>query len=749
MEKKSQLRLIILSLFVVACCNFQNMYGQTYIRNIYGALARVNPAYNSYTFNRNGTILQDTYSEYHIQGIAFENGYYYIVRSRPDASNNQKLLVINESTATVVNKLTLDVTSSHPGGIQIHNGVLAIPFEVTNQNAKINFYSLSNPITPTLLSSFTTDKGSAICVGITDYEGKNLVAHYYGRTGVIRFYHFDQSFNKVAQKTWYAADQDKSDWYPFNVWDSTEFNYESMSLVKTLESPTATPIYYMIMYHKSNAADVFELSDPNLTSDLNVKLVYRLELPPNNTGFRYGGGLAITDSENLRFFSTLKHVYDATSSNIISKFDSRTSWPWKLPYSYDTGGQMSITMDDNGNCIEMHRGRDGGGNQNNIYYKVGKIDFNTNKIEWGSNYNTGITGEFISVEMNNNGYCVEMHCGVGTDNNQHYYRVGQINTSTKTISWGAEYTCGTGGYMSVALDDNNHVVELHRGRIDGENANNHYYGIGSVNTTTKTITWKTGGTLYDTGGSISLALDNNGNCLETHRGSPDGENEYNRYYKKGVVNFNTGVITWAGSVKYDTGGDGVIAVSNNGNCIEVHRGRPGGSKANNHYYKIGTFNFSNNTVSWSSVEQYGTGGIISVAMDNNGNGIGVNIGDDGYTLNYRTVKCSISSSLKTRTYIHNTENDSKQFFLDKISVYPNPAVTSAHIMFTSKNTGQIIVEILDLTGRVMMQKAIGHYQKGEAVNEEIISSQQLTSGIYFVRVKENGNSREMSRLYIR
>lgn len=599
---------------------------QSSIYNIYDALARSETTYNAFTYNPGGATIQSGDNSNHIQGVGYYNGYYYITRSRPSTSNNQKLLIVSESTESVVNMLTLDTGSRHPGGFQIHNGYLAVPFEVSGASARINFYSLATPTAPTLAASFTTSVGNGYCVGMTDYQGKYLVAHYYSRSGSIRFYHFDSAFNKVAERPWTAPGQaDKSGWYPYSDWRTGDYNYEAMSLLKVQAPGSATPSYYMIMYHNTDSADVFALSDPNLASDITLTMIYSLKFTPSGPGMRYGAGVSITDENNLLFFSSLKHVMPSKSQNVISVFESRPAWPWKLPYNYTTGGIGDVAINESGVCVELHRGSPGGSNAFKIYSQVGTIDSATRKVSWGSGVDTGMTGDEVSVALNASGHCVALV----RNGNQHSYRVGQVNATTKTITWGTQTNYQTGGNLSVAMDDSNHVVEVHRGSAGGSNENKHYYRVGTLNPTAKTISWLASGTQYDTGGGLSVAVDNNGHCLEVHRGSPGTGSANTHFYRTGTINYSTGVITWGSTVNYDTGGEVDISLDNSGRCVEVHRGSPGQSNANNHYYKIGTANFSTGLVSWSSGGLFSAGGSIAVAIDNLGNGINVHLGVEG------------------------------------------------------------------------------------------------------------------------
>ena len=221
---------IVALAWIAICGNSLGVINQYYINNIQDALAKLDTTYQPFTFDRNGATVQDSISSSHIQGVAYANGYYYVVRSRPEMDNNQKLLIIDEASEQIVQTFDLESTSAHPGGIQIYNNILAVGFSTGSNSSKINFYDLTNPVSPVLAGSYNAPV-KTICLGLTGYEDKYLVAQYYGRTGSIRFYHFDQSFNKIDEQVWLATEQDKSDWYPSSSWkDHTPdyYGYENM-----------------------------------------------------------------------------------------------------------------------------------------------------------------------------------------------------------------------------------------------------------------------------------------------------------------------------------------------------------------------------------------------------------------------------------------------------------------------------------------------------------------------------------------
>ncbi len=746
MKNYFSLLINVLLIFGVLTCSI-NVVCQTSITNLYGALARIDTSYSLFTFDPGEVTIQDEETSYHINGVAYRDGYYYVVRSRPDDSNDEKLLIISESDHKVVQTMALDLESIHPGGIQIYDNILVVPFENDDEDSKLCFYNLEDPTSPTLAGSFTVSGiSNAICAGITEYDGNYLVAQYYSRSGYVRFFLLDSSFDKITSKTWRAPnDTIKTDWYPLNDWPNDTYNYESMNLVKTDSG------YFMLMYHSTNGIDVYSINDPSLTTDLDLNMVYRLSCSPYGKGFRYGAGMTITDSENVRFYSVLKHVFSDQSDNVISLFEPQADWPWMLSYKYDTGGQVDVAVNEGNNCIEMHFGSPGGSKAENLYTRVGSINLLTNEVEWGSSTNIGAVGSYVATSLLDNNYCIELHVGTSTVTSSHYYSVGEMDTTAKSISWGDVTKYDTGGQIAVATDNNNHIIEVHRGREGGSNENNHFYMVGSIDTDSKSISWGSS-SKFGSGGFISLALDNNGNCVELHRGEPDSSDAGNLYYRVGSVDFSSSSITWGDEKQFDTGGDMDIALNDDNNIIEVHRGK-GSTTQYKNYYRFGSVNTSSKTISWDDNVVYNKeAGNVRVDMNNNDNAVEIHLGSeegDYSNVHYcRTIECGSATSLKA--LFNNTDfNEEKNIpNYGETKIYPNPSKDNIFFEINTIESGDYVIQIIDLSGRIVLTKELGYFAKGQEINNMIRLESDILAGSYLFTVKQSGIVKSVTKLLV-
>jgi hypothetical protein len=119
---------------------------------------------------------------------------------------------------------------------------------------------------------------------------------------------------------------------------------------------------------------------------------------------------------------------------------------------------------------------------------------------------------------------------------------------------------------------------------------------------------------YDTGGPNAVALDGLGNAVEVHVDSG------RLYYRVGTVDATNRTITWGEGHQYDTGGPNAVALDDHGNVVEVHVG------TGRLFYRVGTVDFTSQTIALGRSFQYDTGGPNAVALDDLGNVVEVHVG---------------------------------------------------------------------------------------------------------------------------
>ena len=289
---------------------------------------------------------------------------------------------------------------------------------------------------------------------------------------------------------------------------------------------------------------------------------------------------------------------------------------WGPSTQYDNGESNSISMDNNGHCVEVHVVPVSGRPYGDFFYRVGTVDFVNKTISWGAStqYDNGGPN---SIAMDNNGHCIEVHIG----SERLFYRVGTVNFVNKAISWGPSTQYDNGESNSISMDNNGHCVEVHVVPVSGRPYGDFFYRVGTVDFVNKTISWGAS-TQYDNGGSNSIAMDNNGRCIEVHVGSE------RLFYRVGTVNFVNKAISWGPSTQYDNGESNSISMDNNGHCVEVHVVPVSGRPYGDFFYRVGTVDFVNKTISWGASTQYDNGGPNSIAMDNNGRCIEVHVGSE-------------------------------------------------------------------------------------------------------------------------
>ncbi|MTI32099.1 hypothetical protein [Xanthovirga aplysinae] len=266
-----------------------------------------------------------------------------------------------------------------------------------------------------------------------------------------------------------------------------------------------------------------------------------------------------------------------------------------LALQYDNGAVTDVAVDKYERVIEVHKSQ----TYNTLWYRTGNIRENTISWTGSKQYDNG---KEPSVAMNDKAVVIEVH---RTNNffypNDLYYHVGILNGSS--VSWGSSRKYDTGSTPSVAVNNNNIAVEVHRG---SGSSNRLYYRVGKVNSSNKTISWGSS-VLYDTGESPSVAIDDNGLAIEVHDGSGT------LYYRVGKVNEGSKRIDWGPSRAYTTGSLPSVSLTAGGMAVEVHKA----SSIDKLYSMAGKVNEGGRTIAFSASQYFDKGDNPSVAAKEN------------------------------------------------------------------------------------------------------------------------------------
>ena len=282
-------------------------------------------------------------------------------------------------------------------------------------------------------------------------------------------------------------------------------------------------------------------------------------------------------------------------------FDSVT---WGGETTFDTGDDVDVAVNASGKLVEVHNLPQ----LNILVYSTGYLSGQS--VTWFPETKPPIlldVGKQPSVAINDNNVVVEVHEATG-DNNELHCRVGKLDEASGIISWGPPSNYDDGERPSVAINNENMVIEVHK----SENHNELWYNVGKVNHNL-TITWGEhhGYRNYTSGKSPSVAIHGN-QILEAHNSSDD-----HMWCIIGLLNVTDKKIDWKDTRGHSTycypfEGEGNLYpdVAFNGSCaIEVQqicgtiRSRPG--------------KLSNTVMAWGGARFNAFASEPSVAMNNN------------------------------------------------------------------------------------------------------------------------------------
>ena len=236
---------------------------------------------------------------------------------------------------------------------------------------------------------------------------------------------------------------------------------------------------------------------------------------------------------------------------------------WGTSIKYDNGMKPSVGMDKRGNVVEVHTTDNPAGNS--LWYRVGKRSGKS--IDWGESkeYDSGLHPH---VALNED-------CVVEVHQSQYertlWYRVGVVNFENKSISWSKSKKYDNGITPAVAINNNGNVVEVHA--TDNPLSSSLFYRTGTINVDKKEIHFHESHH-YDTGKNPSIALNDNQQVIEVHEGDTWSIG-YKLWYHTGT--FKGKKVSFNDSIHYDKGVNPSITLTNSDVVIEAHKSELNGT----------------------------------------------------------------------------------------------------------------------------------------------------------------------------
>lgn len=202
--------------------------------------------------------------------------------------------------------------------------------------------------------------------------------------------------------------------------------------------------------------------------------------------------------------------------------------------NYDSGIHPAVAVNAGGTVVEVHETQSPVSSK--MYYHVGQANGSNNTVSFGSSHSYD-DGNQPDVALNDANVVVEVHESNGPSSNL-WSRVGIVDTGKQTISFGDSQNYDVGSTPSVAVNNSNVVIEVHQS--NGPSANL-WYRVGTVDPSSKTLTFGDSHS-YDTGANPSVALTDDGFVIEVHQSQA-----YSTLWKRiGTVDTASGTIQWIG-----------------------------------------------------------------------------------------------------------------------------------------------------------------------------------------------------------
>lgn len=168
-------------------------------------------------------------------------------------------------------------------------------------------------------------------------------------------------------------------------------------------------------------------------------------------------------------------------------------------------------------------------------------------------------------------------------------------------------------------------------------------------------------------------------------------------------------------------------------------------------YQLGTNSAQNNTSLTTTSPRlmrsnagasypYTLSGLVSITGSNLGSGLFYYFYD--WQVSNAPVICS--SPRHPQSVLFSTLGINGVKTENAISVYPNPATSFVNIKIAEAAVGATLIELTDLSGRIVSSVSVGSIKKGQIISYDITS---VAKGVYLIKVR-NGEKQSLQKLVI-
>jgi len=306
---------------------------------------------------------------------------------------------------------------------------------------------------------------------------------------------------------------------------------------------------------------------------------------------------------------------------------TQTFIQWSQPFSYDNGSSPSVSINENGLCLEMHNGPSG---DDGMYYRLGQYSaqMNSNQtppINWsGITYIAGGAGNQLTCGLSNQ-YAAMVY---QDDDKNLYFQWASVPGSGNVLSWEGSTNYTSGEKPAMAMASNSKVVAVHQDSSDVSYTMWYATGAGGAGIGSAAEIIQANGDSID-GNTIKVAMNSQGNVVIM------SSYEESVSLLAGTMQ-NNGSIDWGNSLSLDDWYDSFdIALDDNNNLIML--AVVPGADGLVSYLSWATGTVSNNTVTMNYPLPnnsllplyYFDLSDVSVAINNQGNLIAEVSNEDG------------------------------------------------------------------------------------------------------------------------